>query len=94
MHKDMDMNKETLKEKIERLKLKAELFLKENNPVFMIDIYNNYYFCDILFVGENYLVVQGFEGIRKGEKDRILWADVIKLEEYKKKRGENDLSKM
>lgn len=84
----MEKDKDILKEKIERLKLKAELFLKNNNKVFIIDIYDNYYFCDILFVGEDSLVVHGFDGIRKYEKDRILWADVVKLEEYKN-RGED-----
>ena len=79
-----------LKEKIERFKLKSELLLKENKRAFIIDLYNNYYFCDILLVGEKYLVVQGFDGVRKGEKDRLLWADVLKIEEYKDKEVRND----
>jgi len=81
----MDKEKDILMEKIERLRLKAELFLKNNEKCFIIDLYNNFYFCDILFVGEDYLVVHGFDGIRKGEKDRILWADVLKLENYKER---------
>lgn len=83
----MEKDKNILKEKIERFKIKAELFLKNNNKSFIIDIYDNYYFCDILFVGEDYLVVLGFDGIRKFEKDRIFWADVVRLEEYKNKGG-------
>jgi len=79
---DKDIN---LKEKIDRFKIKAELFLKNNNKVFIIDIYDNYFFCDILFVGEDYLLVHGFDGVRKGEKDRILWADVVKIEPYKER---------
>ena len=72
-----------LREKIERWKIKAEGFLKEDIKAFIIDTNDTYYFCDIIFVGENYLVVQGFKGVRKAEKDRLFWADVVKLEAYK-----------
>jgi len=75
---------------IERFKIKAEELLSENIKVFIIDSKNEYYFCDILFVGENYLVVQNFKGIKKGEKERIFWADVVKLEPYKKREEEDE----
>ncbi len=78
-----------LRDKIERFKIKAEGFLKENIRAFIIDINDTYYFCDIIFVGENHLVVQGFKGIKKLEKDRIYWADVIRLEEYKSRENED-----
>jgi hypothetical protein len=74
-----------IRDKIERLKLKAEEILKERLRCFIIDVFNNYYFCDILFVGENYLVVQDFKGLRKFEKSRLWWADVVKLEPYKER---------
>lgn len=74
-----------LRNKIERMKIKAEGLLKEDIRAFIIDVNDTYYFCDIIFVGENYLVVQGFKGERKLEKDRLFWADVIKLEEYQEK---------
>ena len=74
-----------IREKIERLKLKAEEILKENLKCFIVDIFDNYYFCEILFVGENYLVVQDFKGLRKFEKSRLWWADVVKLEPYKER---------
>ncbi|KKK99009.1 hypothetical protein LCGC14_2637060, partial [marine sediment metagenome] len=44
---------------------------------------DNYYFCDILLFGEDYLIVQHFTGKKTGEKERILWYDIIKFEEYK-----------
>ena len=77
------MERDTVKEKIERFKGKADLFLKNDVRVFIVDIYENYFFCHILSVGEDYILVEGFKGKRKYEKDRILWLDVIKLEEYK-----------
>ncbi len=74
---------ETIKEKIERTKAKAELFLKKDIKVFIVDTLDNYYWCDILSVGEDYLFVQHFTGKKKFEKERILWLDIIKFEEYK-----------
>ena len=81
-----------IRDKIDRFRIKAEEFLEENIKVFIRDTKDNYYFCDILFVGQNYLLVQDFKGSRKAEKSRIWWADVIQLEPYKKKEGEEDES--
>jgi len=74
---------ETAKEKVERYKGKAEIFLKNNTHAFIVDISDNYYFCDILLVGEDYLYVKHFTGKKKYEKERILWFDIIKFEEYR-----------
>jgi len=76
---------EKVKEKIEILKGKAEVFLKNNTHVFIIDNLDNYYFCDILIVGEDYLYIQHFTGKKKAEKERILWYDIIKFEEYRER---------
>jgi CRISPR/Cas system CMR-associated protein Cmr1 (group 7 of RAMP superfamily) len=81
-----------IRNKIERFKIKAEGFLKENIKAFIIDINNTYYFCDILFVGDTYLEVQNFKGVREGEKEMLFWADIVKLEDYKER--ENDMPKM
>jgi len=78
---------ETVKDKIERLKGKAEIFLKNNTKAFIVDIDDNYYFCDILLVGEDYLYVKHFTGKKKGEKERIVWFDIIKFEEYQERGG-------
>ena len=76
---------ETAKEKIERFKAKAEIFLKNNTKAFIVNINNDYYFCDILIVGEDYLYVQHFAGKKKYEKERILWYDIIKFDEYEER---------
>ncbi len=78
---------ENIKEKVERMKAKAELFLAKDIKVFIIDTLDNYYWCDILLVGEDYLFVQHFTGKKEGEKERILWYDIIKFEEYRKEKG-------
>ena len=73
---------EGIKEKIERWKVKAKAFLKNDTKCFITDTLNNYYFCEVIFVGEDCIHVQGFTGKLMGEKSRIYWADVIKFEEY------------
>ena len=79
---------EELRTKIERWKIKAETFLKNNTRAFIVDASDQYYFCDIIFVGEDCIHVQGFAGKLNAEKSRIYWADVLKLEEYKEREVE------
>lgn len=74
-----------IRDKIERWKIKAEGFLKENIRAFIVDINNTYYFCDIIFVGETSIHVQHFEGHKKLEKERLFWSDIVKFEEYAKR---------
>ncbi len=74
---------ETVKDKIERLKGKAEIFLKNKTKTFIVDLDDNYYFCKILLITEDYLYVKHFTGKKSGEKEKIVWFDIIKFEEYK-----------
>lgn len=74
-----------IRNKIERWTIKAEAFLKNNTKAFIVDINNTYYFCDILFVGEDGVYVYNFKGQRAGEKENIFWADVERLDEYREK---------
>ena len=76
-----------VKDMDERMKAKAEIFLKNSIKAFIVDVYDNYYFCDILLVGEDYLYVKHFTGKKKGEKERIVWFDIIKFEEYQERGG-------
>ncbi len=79
---------ETVNNKLERLRAKAELFLKEDIKVFLKTYDNDYYFCNILLVDEDYITIYNFRGKRKGEKNRLLWLDVDELEEYKEETEE------
>lgn len=72
-----------VKEKIERNKEKAKIFLNKNIKVFISDINGNYFFCKINSIKEDYLVVKGFAGKRKLEMDKIYFLDIVRLEEYK-----------
>ena len=80
------MNNE-LREKLERLRIKAEGFLKTNTRAFIVDTNDTYYFCDIIFVGEDTLTIENFKGIYANIKKRLFWADVVKFEEYQEKRA-------
>ncbi len=70
-------------DRIELLRKKAEYFLNKDIKAFIIDSNNDYFFCYILVVGEDHLYVQHFEGKKKHEKERILWFDIIKFDEYR-----------
>ena len=74
-----------LREKLERFKIKAEEFLKEDVRAFIVDTNDTYYFCDIILVGDASVLIQNFKGPRNNEQEKIFWADVVKFQEYKEK---------
>ena len=85
------METETMIERVERLKVKADILLKENKKAFVKDIYGNYYFCKVIFSRENKLYIENFKGKRLDAgkiKEEIYWVDVIDLNEYKNMEGE------
>ena len=74
---------ETIKEKVERHKAKAELFLIKKKKAFIVDIKDTYYFCYIDRMDEEYIYVDNFKGKRKGINEKINWFDIIKFDDYK-----------
>jgi len=78
----MDM----IKEKIERIKVLAESFLENNIQVAITDIDNNYYFADIIFVGDERLTIKCFAPEKKnGHTYYLDWASIIKLNRYEER---------
>ena len=73
---------EGFKDKIKRMKVKADLFLDKEIKTFIVDINNDFYFCNIESVEEDSLVVLGFAGRRKFERDKIFFIDILRFEEY------------
>lgn len=74
---------DTVKIMIERWKATAEIFLKEDIKVFIKDSSDDYYFADILLVGEDTITVQCFGPKQKaGEKFRIFWPLVVEFKEF------------
>ena len=73
-----------IKENIERLKLLSEDFLNKNKKVFIKDHNGNYYFADILLVGEDSIHLKCFAPVQRiGEKLSLNWYSIVILEEYK-----------
>jgi len=79
------MTTETITEKIERLKLKANIFLKDNIKTFIKDVYNTFYFCNIIKIEEDALFVQDFKGKNEGITSKIFWVDIEDIQEYREK---------
>ena len=78
------MEIEVLKE-IERWRILAEILLKEDKRVYIKDVHSNFYFADLLLVGENTLEIQCFgPENREGQKFVLYWANIVKFDEYKK----------
>lgn len=77
-----------VKEMVERFKVLSELYLREDKRIFIRDIKDDYFFADILLVGESRVYIQCFAPESKaGQKFEIPWASIIKLEEYIEKDG-------
>lgn len=70
-------------EKIERYKLKAQLFLKENTKAFIVDTLDNYHFCFILKISEDKVEVLEFSGKLNGQKNVLNWVDILRFDEFR-----------
>ena len=70
------MDRDTFKER-------ARIFLKNDIKVFIKDVYDNFHFCIVKEINEDWIIVYNFKGNREGETVRILWMDILRLEEYK-----------
>ena len=77
------MDKEKTMAKVEQLKILAEDFLQKDIKVFITDINDEWYFADILLVGEELLAIQCFGPKAKEDKNYSLrWASIVKFKEY------------
>ncbi len=79
------METETSTQRIVRLKNKAEIFLRENIKSFIKDVYDNYHFCNIKEINSDWVIIKNFKGKREGENLRILWIDILDIQEYKER---------
>lgn len=65
------------------LKKRAEIFLKNDIRIFIKDIYDNFYFCEIKEINKDWILVWNFAGQRIGLNTRILWIDILEMSEYR-----------
>ena len=76
-----------IKEKMERWKVLAEQLLEHNKKIFIKDINDNWYFADILLVGDLAITIKCFAPVnRADEKINIHWAMIQTLDEFKEER--------
>ena len=79
-----------IKEKAERFKALAEIFHKESKRVFIKDFENNYYFANIIHVGEDSIEIICFApDDRKNEKFELYWVNISVFSEYREIGGED-----
>ena len=74
---------EKIKENIERFKLRADLFLRENTKAFIIDARDNWHFCYIEKINKDKVEIKEFSGKLTGQSNIINWIDVLKFEEFR-----------
>jgi len=75
---------EMVKDKIERWKLLAELFLNKNIKAYIKEINGDLHFCDILFVGEDSVRIYNYgPAQRAGTKDTLYWINIEDFDEDK-----------
>lgn len=70
-----------IREKMEHWKLLAEVYLKEDKRVLIKDLEDNWYFADIILVGEDTIEIQCYAPEqRAGQKYVMYWAKIIYFE--------------
>ena len=71
---------------IKELKERAKIFLNNKIKIFVKDIYDNFYFCEIKEISGEFLIVSNFAGSRNGTDTRVLWLDITEIQEYREVR--------
>lgn len=80
----MDKEEKEIYAKIGRWKLLAKQFLAGKKKIFIKDIDNNWYFADIILIGEQTITIKCFApSERIGEEYILNWLSIIKFDEYK-----------
>jgi hypothetical protein len=73
-----------LRERIKSWQNLAEIFLKEDIAVYIKDYSDNFYFGNLLYVGESTVTVECFAPEqKKGQKHTLYWYSIDKFEGYK-----------
>ena len=84
--KDMDKEEKEIISKINRWKLLAKQFVKDKKSIFAKDIDDNWYFAEIILIGEQTITIRCFAPQERIGQEYILnWLSIIKFDEYKRK---------
>lgn len=63
--------------KVDGIKEKAIFFKNNKINAYIKDVYDNFYFCNILEVSDIEIKIYNFSGKRIGSEDNILLIDII-----------------
>ena len=81
-----EMETEKILERVERWKLLADLFVKDNSKVFIKEDNGNLHFAYILINGEDFILIENFgPEQRKGTQERLYWLLIQDFDKYEEK---------
>ena len=81
---------DNIKDKVERWKLLADVFIKNNSKIFIKQINGDLHFCSIVLVGDDSILVDNFAPIqRKGKREKIWGLEIEEFEEYEEKENKD-----
>lgn len=72
-----------IKEKIERWKVLAELWFNEGSKIFLKDLNNNWYWANIIIVGEDTLLIDCFAPTERVGHQKLYWAEISYFDKYR-----------
>ena len=77
---------DNVKDKVERWKLLADVFMKNNSKIFIKKINGDLHFCNIFIIEDDSITIDNFAPVqRKGKREKIWWFEIEEFEEYKEK---------
>lgn len=69
---------------IQRWKILAKIFLKEDKRIFIRKINDDLHFCKIILNSENFIRIKNFgPEQRKDIEENIYWAQIYEFDEFK-----------
>jgi len=77
----------TVKEKIERWRILADIFVNKDKKVFIKEINGDLHFCKIVLTSHDSLIIYNFgPGQREGLEEEIYWVQISDFDEYREMR--------
>jgi hypothetical protein len=74
--------------KIERWKLLADVFIKNNTTTFIKEINGDLHFCYILINGDDSILIENFNPEqRRGKQERVYWFLIQDFDKYEERKN-------
>lgn len=75
---------ETVKDKIERWKILADILLNKDKKSFIKEINEDLHFCEIISMNEDSIIIKNFgPEQRANTEEEIYWVQILEFDEYK-----------